>query len=112
MTGQEHQGAHARLSLNTMTTRSWTLREAVDGAARAGIPAVGLWRDRVAEAGLERAAKLVRDAGLRVSSLCRGGFLTVMHVNAAGILARVGVSSSGRVRACRTPCGPGRGPVG
>jgi sugar phosphate isomerase/epimerase len=59
-----------------MTTKSWTLREAVEGAARAGLPAVGLWRDRVAEAGLDTAAKLVRDAGLRVSSLCRGGFLT------------------------------------
>ena len=65
-----------RLSLNTKTTNSWTLAEAVDGAARAGIPALGLWRDRVQEAGVEKAAKLVRDAGLRVSSLCRGGFLT------------------------------------
>jgi len=65
-----------RLSLNTKTTNSWTLAEAVDGAARAGIPALGLWRDRVHEAGLEKAAKLVRDAGLRVSSLGRGGFLT------------------------------------
>jgi sugar phosphate isomerase/epimerase len=66
----------ARLSLNTMTTRSWTLPEAVDGAVRAGLPAIGLWRDRVAEAGLEQSAGIVRDAGLRVSSLCRGGFLT------------------------------------
>ena len=66
----------SRLSLNTATTKRWTLREAVEGAARAGLPAVGLWRDRVAEAGLDTAAKLVRDAGLRVSSLCRGGFLT------------------------------------
>jgi sugar phosphate isomerase/epimerase len=65
-----------RLSLNTATTKKWTLKEAVDGAARAGIPAVGLWRDRVAEAGLRQAAALVSDAGLRVSSLCRGGFLT------------------------------------
>ncbi|WP_298806099.1 sugar phosphate isomerase/epimerase [uncultured Pseudokineococcus sp.] len=66
----------ARLSLNTATTKRWTLEQAVEGAARAGLPAVGLWRDRVEEAGLERAARLVRDAGLRVSSLCRGGFLT------------------------------------
>jgi len=65
-----------RLSLNTATTKRWMLREAVDGAARAGLPAIGLWRDRVAEAGLDTAAKLVCDAGLRVSSLCRGGFLT------------------------------------
>ena len=66
----------SRLSLNTATTKRWTLKEAVDGAARAGLPAVGLWRDRVAEAGLTAAARIVRDAGLRVSSLCRGGFLT------------------------------------
>ncbi|GAA3359525.1 sugar phosphate isomerase/epimerase family protein [Saccharopolyspora gregorii] len=66
----------SRLSLNTATTKRWTLREAVDGAARAGLPAVGLWRDRVAEVGVASAAKVVRDAGLRVSSLCRGGFLT------------------------------------
>jgi sugar phosphate isomerase/epimerase len=65
-----------RLSLNTATTKNWTLRQAVEGAARAGLPSVGLWRDRVAEAGLDKAAKMVRDSGLRVSSLCRGGFLT------------------------------------
>lgn len=65
-----------RLSLNTMTTKSWTLRQAVEATAAAGLPAIGLWRDRVAEAGLDDAAKLVRDNGLRVSSLCRGGFLT------------------------------------
>lgn len=67
---------YARLSLNTMTTKSWTLREAVEATAAAGLPAIGLWRDRVAEAGVDNAAKLLRDNGLRVSSLCRGGFLT------------------------------------
>ncbi|WP_199740317.1 sugar phosphate isomerase/epimerase family protein [Saccharopolyspora rhizosphaerae] len=65
-----------RLSLNIATTKRWTLREAVDGAVRAGLPAVGLWRDRVAEEGLAESAALLREAGLRVSSLCRGGFLT------------------------------------
>ena len=44
--------------------------------ARHDIPAIGLWRDRVAEAGLAPAADLVRRAGLHVSSLCRGGFFT------------------------------------
>jgi sugar phosphate isomerase/epimerase len=66
----------SRLSLNSATTKKWTLAEAVDGCARAGIPAIGPWRDIVAEAGLDKAAKLIKDAGLRVSSLCRGGFLT------------------------------------
>jgi sugar phosphate isomerase/epimerase len=65
-----------RLSMNQMTVRSWTVPELVDGCARAGIGAVGLWRGPVAETGVDRTVRLVADAGLRVSSLCRGGFFT------------------------------------
>jgi sugar phosphate isomerase/epimerase len=63
-----------RLSVNQWTVRSWDVRELADGCARHGVSAVGLWREHVAEFGLARSAKLTRDAGLRVSSLCRGGF--------------------------------------
>lgn len=66
----------ARLSLNQRTTATWSLREAIDGAVRAGLPAIGLWREPVAEVGLATAREWVEDAGLRVSSLCRGGFFT------------------------------------
>jgi len=66
-----------RLSLNQATTKHWTLAETVDGCVRAGIGAIGLWRDRVAEVGVAEADRLVRRAGLHVSSLCRGGFFTV-----------------------------------
>ncbi|RZS30307.1 sugar phosphate isomerase/epimerase [Herbihabitans rhizosphaerae] len=65
-----------RLSLNQATTRSWSVAEAVDGCARAGITGIGLWREHVAAQGLAESAKLVRDAGLTVTSLCRGGFFT------------------------------------
>ncbi|MET9300065.1 sugar phosphate isomerase/epimerase family protein [Micromonospora aurantiaca] len=66
----------ARLSLNQRTTQRWSVAQAVAGCVRAGIPAIGLWREPVAEIGVPAAARLVADAGLRVSSLCRGGFLT------------------------------------
>lgn len=65
-----------RLSLNQKTTNRLSVEQAVDGCVRHGIPAIGLWREHVAATGLERAARIVRDAGLRVSSLCRGGFFT------------------------------------
>jgi sugar phosphate isomerase/epimerase len=65
-----------RLSLNQWTIRQWDLPAAVDGCARQGVAAIGLWREHVADAGLARSAALVRAAGLRVSSLCRGGFFT------------------------------------
>ncbi len=63
-----------RLSLNQMTTRPWSIREAAEGCVRAGIPSIGLWREPVAETGLRESARLVADAGLHVSSLCRGGW--------------------------------------
>jgi sugar phosphate isomerase/epimerase len=63
-----------RLSLNQITTDRWSVAEAAAGCARAGIAAIGLWRQKVADAGLDAAARAVRDAGLTVSSLCRGGF--------------------------------------
>ena len=68
----------ARLALNQKTTDRWTLREAVDGCVRAGLPAIGVWREPLQEVGVEQGARMVRDAGLRVSSLCRGGFLTAL----------------------------------
>lgn len=64
----------ARLSLNQYTVKPWSLREAIDGCVRHAIPAIAVWRDKLAEHGLERAARDLAGAGLRVSSLCRGGF--------------------------------------
>jgi sugar phosphate isomerase/epimerase len=63
-----------RLSLNQITTQRWSVAEAVEGCARAGIPHIALWRDKVAATGLAESARLVREAGLKVSSLCRGGW--------------------------------------
>jgi len=65
-----------RLSLNQATVKKLGVPEAVDLCVRHGIQAIGLWREPVAEFGLESAAAAVRAAGLRVSSLCRGGFFT------------------------------------
>ena len=65
-----------RLSLNVWTTKGWSLREAVAGCVAAGVPGIGLWRDKVAEAGLDVAARLIAGSGLTVTSLCRGGFFT------------------------------------
>ena len=65
-----------RLSLNTATCKHLTLAQCVELAPASGLEAIGVWRDRVQEAGVENAATMIRNAGLRVSSLCRGGFIT------------------------------------
>lgn len=68
----------ARLSLNQRTTANWSLRQAIDGSVAAGLGAIGVWREPLAEVGLATAARWIADSGLRVSSVCRGGFFTVV----------------------------------
>ncbi|MGH3251876.1 MAG: sugar phosphate isomerase/epimerase, partial [Trebonia sp.] len=65
-----------RLSLNQATVNRLSVPEAVGLCVRHEIPAIGLWREHVARTGLATAVAAVRAAGLRVSSLCRGGFFT------------------------------------
>lgn len=62
-----------RLSLNQITTGKWNVREAVEGCVKADIPWISLWRHKVDEIGLNETKRLIHDAGLKVSSLCRGG---------------------------------------
>ena len=68
--------AGARLSINQATIKHAPLADALGVTARAGVGAIGLWREPVAEVGLAESVRMVADSGLRVSSLCRGGFFT------------------------------------
>ncbi|MFF7153602.1 TIM barrel protein [Streptomyces sp. NPDC008139] len=69
-------GDLSRLSINQETVKQWSLPELAKGCVAAGIGSVGLWRAPVREYGVERATDLMRDSGLTVTSLCRGGFFT------------------------------------
>ncbi|WP_405663960.1 sugar phosphate isomerase/epimerase family protein [Streptomyces sp. RK9] len=68
--------APADFSINQMTVKQLSLPELVTACADLGVRGVGLWREPVQEYGVEEAAKLVRGAGLTVTTLCRGGFFT------------------------------------
>lgn len=66
----------AHFSINQMTVKQLSLPELTAACRDLGVGNVGLWREPVQAYGVEAAAKLVRDAGLTVTTLCRGGFLT------------------------------------
>ncbi|MER5653534.1 MULTISPECIES: sugar phosphate isomerase/epimerase [unclassified Streptomyces] len=68
----------ARFSVNQMTVKQLSLPDLVKSCLTLGVGGVGLWREPVRAHGVEAAAALVRDAGLTVTSLCRGGFLTAL----------------------------------
>ena len=62
------------LSINLATLREqWDMRQAVDACVKHGITAIAPWRDQVEKIGLAEAARIIRDNGLRVTDLCRGG---------------------------------------
>lgn len=64
----------ARLALNTVTVRErWNLEQAVEGCRRHGIGGITVWRQDVARLGILDAARLLRQSGLIVTGLARGG---------------------------------------
>ena len=75
------------VSLNTATIKQWTLAECIEGCARHGIPGISPWRDVLHDMGVEAAARRIRDAGLRVTGLCRGGMFPA--ADAAGRAAAI-----------------------
>ena len=81
-------GVPGPLSLNTVTVKEkWGLAECIEGCARHGIPGISPWRDVLQAMGVEKAARAIRDAGLSVSGLCRGGMFPA--ADAAGRAAAI-----------------------
>jgi sugar phosphate isomerase/epimerase len=64
-----------RLSMNEMTTFRWSFEEDVQHYKEAGYPAIGVWRQKLADFGEERGIELLHESGLGVSNLMwAGGF--------------------------------------
>jgi sugar phosphate isomerase/epimerase len=62
----------SRLSFNQMTAGKTPLREVIDACIHHGIEWIGPWRHSIGDQPAEW-GKILRDSGLKVSSLCRGG---------------------------------------
>ncbi len=65
----------ALLSMNETTTFRWSFEEDVANYAAAGIPAMGVWRQKLSDFGEDKGIELLAEAGLKVSHLFwAGGF--------------------------------------
>ena len=64
-----------RLSFNQITADPWSLEQAVEHCSRSGVPFIAAWRHKL-DGDAAKASSLIRSAGLRVSSLCRGGWFS------------------------------------
>lgn len=65
----------AQLSMNEMTTFRWSFEEDVAQYAAAGIPAIGVWRQKLSDFGEDKGIELLAESRLEVSNLLwAGGF--------------------------------------
>lgn len=76
------------LSINQWTIKPASMPDVVAAVKANGLEAIGLWRQNVAAHGLAETAALVQREGLRVSTLCRGGFLTAADPDARAAAIR------------------------
>lgn len=64
-----------RLAISEFTTFRWSFEEDVTNYRSADLTAIGVWRQKLADVGEQRGAKLLEESGLTVSSLqWAGGF--------------------------------------
>ncbi len=64
----------AKLSVNQVTLREqWSLRQAIEGLSRHGIHGIAVWRDKLAELGVDEGARMLRDHAMTVSGFCIAG---------------------------------------
>lgn len=68
----------SKLCIHTMTTKPWPLAETIAGYTEAGVPAITVWRQHIEPQGVVESARMLRDSGLNVVSLCRGGFFPAL----------------------------------
>ena len=64
----------SRLCIHTITTRPWSIEEAATHFSAAGVRGITVWRDALVNRNIRQTGNLLRDQGLSVVSLCRGGF--------------------------------------
>src|ERR1700678_2539686 len=71
----------SRLCIHSVTTRPWPLEESSEHFAKAGVKGITVWRDALAGRDPAQAGRRIRDLGLSIVSLCRGGFFAAATVD-------------------------------
>ena len=64
----------SRCAIHTQTTRSWSLSQCIQGFGSVGVKGISVWRRVLQETGARTADRMLRDAGMHVPALVRGGF--------------------------------------
>ena len=64
----------SRLCIHTITTKPWSIEEAAKNYSANGVKGITVWRDALTGRDIKQTGDMLRQQGLSVVSLCRGGF--------------------------------------
>lgn len=64
----------SQLCIHTITTKPWNIETAAQNFSEAGVKGITVWRDALEGRNIKQTGQLLRDHGLHIVSLCRGGF--------------------------------------
>lgn len=70
----------SQLCIHTITTKPWSIEEAVQNFSKEGVKGITVWRDALTGRDIKQTGQLVRNNGLSIVSLCRGGFFPAKEV--------------------------------
>ncbi|HXW24685.1 MAG TPA: sugar phosphate isomerase/epimerase family protein [Xanthobacteraceae bacterium] len=94
-----------RLSINQICVLpQWSLPQAIDGLARHRVPAISVWREKLAEIGVAEARRRLDGAGLAVSGLCFAGLISSADRAAAAAAIDDVRRALDEAAAIRAPC--------
>ena len=64
----------SQLCIHTITTKPWSIEAAAQNFSAAGVKGITVWRDALDGRNIKQTGQMIRDNGLNIVSLCRGGF--------------------------------------
>ncbi|MFO7731790.1 MAG: sugar phosphate isomerase/epimerase family protein [Spirochaetia bacterium] len=64
----------SRLCIHSISTKPWSVEIAIEQYAKAGVQGITVWRDALQGRSIPAVGRQIKEAGLQVVSLCRGGF--------------------------------------
>jgi len=70
----------SKLCIHTITTKPWDIETAINKYAAAGVKGITVWRQWLEGRDYVKTGAAIKDAGLRVVSLCRGGFFPAKEI--------------------------------
>jgi len=64
----------SQLCIHTITLKPWSIEEAAKKFSASGVKGITVWRDTLEGRNIKQTGKMLREHGLTIVSLCRGGF--------------------------------------